>query len=293
VSALDLSAGAARGATRLPRAKRWLSSSVAWVVLSLAALVSIGPAMYMMSMSLMDNSQLFAGRLVAWPLHPENYPRAWVATQIGQFYWNSLYIDTSAMLITVAISALAGYGLGRLRFFGRGAIYALILAGLTIPLQIALIPLFINLKTLNLLNTPLALIGPYTGFGLAFGTYIMKAFFEELPKELEDAARIDGASEFRIFAMIMLPLTRPALATIAIFIFLQNWNEFLFALTFITSSNMRTLPTGIYSLVSSEFYGNYPLLAAALTLFSLPILVLYGLFQRQFIDGLTAGALKQ
>lgn len=273
--------------------RRWLNSSVAWVVLGLAALVSVGPALYMFSLSLMDNAQLFGGRLIAWPLHPENYPRAWVATQIGQFYWNSFYVDTSAMLITVAISAMAGYGLGRLRFFGRSALYALILAGLTIPLQIALIPLFINLKTLNLLNTPLALIGPYTGFGLAFGTYIMKAFFEELPRELEDAARIDGASEFRIFGSIMLPLTRPALATIAIFLFLQNWNEFLFALTFITDSSMRTLPTGIYSLVSSEFYGNYPLLAAALTLFSLPVLVLYGLFQQQFIDGLTAGALKQ
>ncbi len=272
---------------------RRLRAGIIWVVLGLAALVSIAPGLYMVSLSLMDNPQLFGGRLLPWPLHLENYPRAWAVTQIGTFYWNSIYVDTSAMLITVGISALAGYGLGRLRFFGRGALYALILAGLTIPLQIALIPLFINLKALNLLNTPLALIGPYTGFGLAFGTYIMKGFFEELPKELEEAARIDGAGDFRIFAAIMLPLTRPALATIAIFLFLQNWNEFLFALTFITDTSMRTLPTGIYSLVSSEFYGNYPLLAAALTLFSLPVLVLYALFQQQFIAGLTAGALKQ
>ena len=120
----------------------------------------------------------------------------------------------------------------------------------------------------------------------------MKGFFEELPRELEEAARIDGADDFRIFWMIMLPLTRPALATIAIFLFLQNWNEFLFALTFITESTMRTMPTGIYALLSTEFYGNYPLLAAALVLFSLPVLVLYCLFQQQFIAGLTAGALK-
>jgi raffinose/stachyose/melibiose transport system permease protein len=241
----------------------------------------------------MDNQQLFAGRVLAWPIRFENYPQAWVATKIGQLYWNSIYISTVSMVITVAISALAGYGLGRLRFFGRGAIYALILIGLTIPLQIALIPLFANLKTLGLLNTPFALIGPYIGFGLAFGTYIMKGFFEELPKELEEAARIDGAGDFRIFALIMLPLTRPALATVAIFLFLQNWNEFLFALTFITQESMRTMPTGIYALISTEFYGNYPILAAALTLFSLPVLVLYFLFQQQFIAGLTAGALKQ
>lgn len=267
--------------------------SIAWVVLVVALLISIGPGLYLVSLSLMDVRQIFGGRLIAWPAHPENYPNAWRVTRIGLLYGNSLFISTVSMVVTVAVSALAGYGLGRLRFFGRGVIYAFILIGLTVPLQIALIPLFINLRALNLLNTPLALIGPYTGFGLAFGTYVMKGFFEKLPRELEEAARIDGAGEFRIFGQVMLPLTRPALACISIFLFLQNWNEFLFALTFITEESRRTLPTGIYALISTEFYGNYPLLAAALVLFSLPVLVLYFFFQRQFIAGLTAGAVKQ
>jgi raffinose/stachyose/melibiose transport system permease protein len=268
------------------------ASPAALLVLLIALAISLAPALYMLSMSLMDNPQLFAGRVVAWPLRPENYPHAWVASGIGQLYWNSIVVSTVSMLVTVAISALAGYGLGRIRFAGRGVVYTLVLIGLTIPLQIALIPLFINLRSLGLLNTRLALIGPYTGFGLAFGTYIMKGFFESLPRELEEAARLDGAGEFGIFARVMLPLTRPALATVAIFLFLQNWNEFLFALTFITEGAMRTLPTGIYALLSSEFYGNYPLLAASLVLFSVPVLVLYFLFQQQFIEGLTAGALK-
>jgi raffinose/stachyose/melibiose transport system permease protein len=268
------------------------ASPASLLVLLIALAISLAPALYMLSMSLMDNPQLFAGRVVAWPLRPENYPHAWVASGIGQLYWNSIVVSTVSMLVTVAISALAGYGLGRIRFAGRGVVYALVLIGLTIPLQIALIPLFINLRSLGLLNTRLALIGPYTGFGLAFGTYIMKGFFESLPRELEEAARLDGAGEFGIFARVMLPLTRPALATVAIFLFLQNWNEFLFALTFITEGAMRTLPTGIYALLSSEFYGNYPLLAASLVLFSVPVLVLYFLFQQQFIEGLTAGALK-
>jgi raffinose/stachyose/melibiose transport system permease protein len=264
----------------------------AFVLLAALAL-SIAPGLYMLSVSLMDNPQLFAGRVVAWPLRLENYPQAWVASDIGRLYWNSIVVSTVSMIATVAISALAGYGLGRIRFAGRGVIYALVLVGLTIPLQIALIPLFMNLRALGLLNTWMALIGPYTGFGLAFGTYIMKGFFEGLPRELEEAARLDGASEFGIFARVMLPLTRPALATVAIFLFLQNWNEFLFALTFITEGRMRTLPTGIYALLSSEFYGNYPILAASLVLFSVPVLVLYFLFQQQFIEGLTAGAIKQ
>jgi raffinose/stachyose/melibiose transport system permease protein len=277
-----------------PRAgRRTTTGAVAALLVLLTALaISIAPGVYMLSMSLMDNPQLFAGRLVAWPLRAENYPQAWMASDIGRLYKNSIIVSTLSMILTVAISALAGYGLGRIRFAGRSVVYALVLVGLTIPLQIALIPLFINLRSLGLLNTRLALIGPYTGFGLAFGTYIMKGFFEGLPRELEEAARLDGASEFGIFARVMLPLTRPALATIAIFLFLQNWNEFLFALTFITEGGMRTLPTGIYALLSSEFYGNYPILAASLVLFSIPVLVLYFLFQQQFIEGLTAGALK-
>ena len=266
---------------------------VVWTVLLGALAVSLAPGLYMVSLSLMDNPQLFSGRVVPWPPQPENYPRAWVASNIGRLYWNSIYISTVSMVVTVAISALAGYGLGRIRFAGRSIVYGIVLVGLTIPLQIALIPLFINLRTLGLINTPFALIGPYTAFGLAFGTYIMKGFFQGLPRELEDAARLDGAGEFSIFAWVMLPLTRPALATVAIFIFLQNWNEFLFALTFITEGRMRTLPTGIYALLSSEFYGNYPILAASLVLFSVPVLVLYFLFQQQFIEGLTAGAVKQ
>jgi len=263
-----------------------------WAVLLGALGLSLAPGLYMLSLSFMDNPQLFAGRLVPWPLHAENYPRAWVASNIGRLYWNSIYVSTASMIATVAISALAGYGLGRIRFAGRGLVYGIVLVGLTIPLQIALIPLFINLRTLGLLNTRLALIGPYTAFGLAFGTYVMKGFFQGLPRELEEAARLDGAGEFGIFARVMLPLTRPALATVAIFVFLQNWNEFLFALTFITEGKMRTLPTGIYALLSSEFYGNYPILAASLVLFSVPVLVLYFVFQREFVEGLTAGALK-
>jgi raffinose/stachyose/melibiose transport system permease protein len=278
---------------RLVGQRARVGQGVLWAVLLGALALSLAPGLYMVALSFMDNPQLFSGRVVPWPPHPENYPRAWVASNIGRLYWNSIYVSTVSMVVTVGISALAGYGLGRIRFAGRGVVYGIVLVGLTIPLQIALIPLFINLRMLGLINTPLALIGPYTAFGLAFGTYIMKGFFQGLPRELEDAARLDGAGEFSIFLWVMLPLTRPALATVAIFIFLQNWNEFLFALTFITEGRMRTLPTGIYALLSSEFYGNYPILAASLVLFSVPVLVLYFLFQRQFIEGLTAGAVKQ
>jgi raffinose/stachyose/melibiose transport system permease protein len=169
----------------------------AGAVLLIALAISVAPAVYMLSMSLMDNPQLFAGRIIAWPLRPENYPQAWVASDIGRLYGNSIVVSTASTVLTLAISALAGYGLGRIRFAGRGMVYALVLVGLTIPVQIALIPLFINLRSLGLLNTRLALIGPYTGFGLAFGTYIMKGFFEGLPRELERRPGSTGRASSR------------------------------------------------------------------------------------------------
>src|SRR4030095_10365660 len=133
-----------------------------WAVLLGALALSLATSLARHSLSRLDNPQLFAGRVVPWPLHPENYPRAWVASNIGRLYWNSIYVSVVSMVVTVAISALAGYGLGRIRFAGRGLVYGIVLVGLTIPLQIALIPLFMNLRMLGLINTPLALIGPYT-----------------------------------------------------------------------------------------------------------------------------------
>ncbi len=139
----------ARRQRRLGRGARVGRTGV-WAVLLGALALSLAPGLYMLSLSFMDNPQLFAGRLVPWPPHPENYPRAWVASNIGRLYWNSIYVSTVSMVVTVAISALAGYGLGRIRFAGRGVVYGIVLVGLTIPLQIALIPLFMNLRTLGL-----------------------------------------------------------------------------------------------------------------------------------------------
>src|SRR2546422_6662897 len=162
-----MSANISPAPIRLSRAgRRATAGAVAALIVLLTALaISIAPGVYMLSMSFMDNPQLFAGRLVAWPLRAENYPEAWMASDIGRLYGNSIIVSTVSMILTVAISALAGYGLGRIRFAGRSIVYALVLVGLTIPLQIALIPLFINLRSFGLLNTRLALIGPYTGFG--------------------------------------------------------------------------------------------------------------------------------
>ena len=290
MSTVVASAAMARRQRRLGRGAL-AGRAAMWAVLLGALILSVAPGVYMLSLSFMDNPQLFAGRLVPWPPHTENYPRAWVASNIGRLYWNSIYVSTLSMIATVAISALAGYGLGRIRFAGRGLVYGIVLIGLTIPLQIALIPLFMNLRALGLLNTPFALIGPYTGFGLAFGTFIMKGFFEGLPRELEEAARLDGAGEFGIFARVMLPLTRPALATVAIFLFLQNWNEFLFAivLTGIETKTMMVLVTSFTSGGTDMFYGEA---SASVVLGVLPAFVIAFMLQRYLVKGLALGGTK-
>ena len=281
-----------RGATADLWRKR-AGDALRWAVVVFFLIVSLFPAVYMVLVSLMTSQQMFGAQLFPWPPNWANFVDAWVSARIGVLYWNSIYISSTSVLLTLVVCAPAGYGLARVKFLGRGLLFNFLLLGLTLPVSTSLLPLFFNLKTFGLLNTPLALIGPYTGFGISFGVFILKGFFETLPMEMEEAARVDGANEFRIFAQVMLPLTRPALATVSIFLFLTNWNEFIFALTFITEPLMRTLPTGIYSLAGQEFYGNYPTLAAALVIFSVPVVVLYFLFQSQFIEVLTAGAVKQ
>ncbi len=292
--AADASAlGHAEAAARADRLRKAALRALRWLIVIFFVFVSVFPAIYMVVVSLMTSQQMFQAVLVPWPLNWQNYVDAWVKAKIGVLYWNSIYISTTSVVLTLLVCAPAGYGLGRVKFLGRGLFFNFLLLGLTLPVSTSLLPLFFNLKTFGLMNTPFALIGPYTGFGISFGVFILKGFFETLPIEMEEAARVDGANEFRIFWQVMLPLTRPALATVSIFLFLTNWNEFIFALTFITEPLMRTLPTGIYSLSGQEFYGNYPTLAAALVIFSIPVIVLYFLFQSQFIEGLTAGAVKQ
>lgn len=267
-------------------------SIISCVVLVIFLIISLLPVLYMVSISLMDNQDFFAAKLIPSHFEWENYPTAWKTTKIGTYFKNSIIVCVASVVVTVAIASLAGYAFARFHFWGRDAIFYILLLAMMIPPQAILIPLFVNLKKLNLIDTYAALIGPYTGLGFSFAMYILKAFFETLPREIEDAAKIDGAGSMRIFLTIMLPLVRPALSTVTIFLTLTNWNEFILALTFITNEQMRTLPIGIYSLLSVEYYANYPTLAAALAISSLPIVILYLIFQKQFIKGLTAGAIK-
>lgn len=221
----------------------------------------------------------------------ENYITAWNQGNFSTYFGNSVFVTVTSVVLVLLLGSLAAYPLGRYQFRGKQALMMYFLAGLMLPIRLGILPLFFLMRTLNLLNTPWSLIFLYTASGMPFTIFILSNFFETLPRELEEAARIDGASELRIYWQVMLPLVRPALATVAIFNFIPWWNDFFFPLIFIRAERYRTLPLGLFSFFG-ERQNDWALLFSGLTITALPLLVLYLFASKQIISGLTSGALK-
>ncbi len=225
----------------------------------------------------------------SWSMH--NYIEAWNRGNFSSYFGNSLFVTLTALLIVLVVGSLAAYPLGRYAFKGKSWLMMYFLAGLMLPIRLGILPLFFLMRSLHLLNTPWSLIAIYVASGIPFTIFVLANFFETLPKELEEAARIDGAGDFRIFWQIMLPLIRPALATVAIFNFIPWWNDFFFPLIFIRAEKYKTLPLGLFSFFG-EHQNNWALLFSGLTITALPLLIVYLLASKQIIKGLTSGALK-
>ena len=207
------------------------------------------------------------------------------------YFRNSVLVTLGSEAIILSLSAMAGYALGRYKFRLNGLLYMVILMGLMIPAKLLLVPLFLQLKQLNLLDNLWGLILVYAAGGIPAGVFIMTGFFRALPNQLEAAARIDGASDWTIFHRIMLPLVRPQLAIVAIYTAIPIWNDFLLPIVFISSPNLKTVPQGL-SVFFGEYAVNMGALFAGLTLSALPLIALYLVLSEQFIKGLTAGAVK-
>lgn len=224
-------------------------------------------------------------------LNISNFIHIWSRRTFQRYYINSLIVSSVSTLGIVLLSSLAGFIFGRVQFKGREVLFFILIAGMMIPVQVTLIPNFILLRTWNLFDTYLAMILPYIAFNIPISVFIMRGFFHELPKALEDAARIDGCSLRRTWASIMMPLATPALSTIIIFNFFAVWNELIFALTFTNRQEVRTIPVGIMDFVG-QFETDYGYIFAALASASIPLLIVYFFGQKRIIQGLTAGALK-
>ena len=220
-----------------------------------------------------------------------NFVKIITQTNFVVYLTNSFIVTGSAILSILVFGSMAAYGLARYRFRGSTFLFLFFLSGLMVPLKLAIIPLFIQFRTFGILDTRLSLILLYTAMGLPSTIFIMTGFIRTLPQELEDAARIDGASEMRIMLSIMLPLTRPAMIIAAIHNAVPIWNDFFFPLVFVQTDARKTLPQGL-TIFMGEFNTDWGALFAGLTLSALPIILVYIVLSRQFIAGMTSGALK-
>jgi raffinose/stachyose/melibiose transport system permease protein len=221
----------------------------------------------------------------------ENYISAWETANLGTLFTNSLFVTITATLLTVLIGAIASYFLSRFNFKLNKAAYVFFIFGMLIPIHATLVPMFILMRNLGLLNMPITLIFPYIAFHLPITIFILTSFMKAFPKDIEESAIMDGCGIFRIFWSIILPMSRPALATVVILNFIYNWNEFSFALVLINDPALQTLPLGLASF-AGQFTTNYGAQMAGLTMSMIPILAFYLLLEKEIVNGMTAGAVK-
>ena len=231
--------------------------------------------------------------LSLFPTRPSwsNFSYIFTETSLLTYVKNSFIVTFATTALVLAGASLAAYAFSRLNFFLKNVWYPLFLMGLMLPFVVVLVPLFHIERTLHLFNTYGALVFPYVGFGLPFAILLLKNYFDSVPREMEEAALVDGASRLRTFLAIMLPMTTPALTTVAIFQAVGSWNEFLFALLFMTKDAMRTVPLAIIPFIG-QFGNQTEYMFAMLLVITQPPVVLFVAMQRYFVSGLTAGAIK-
>ncbi len=260
--------------------------------LLLNAIFMLAPLLVMALSAFKTNAELFAAP-IAWPeqFSLDNLRLIWRETNFPRYMLNSLEVTAAAMAILLVFATMASYALARYRFRGRDLLGLLFLAGLMVPLKLAVIPLFVQLNWLGLIDSRLGLVLIYVAMGLPSAIFILTGFLRGLPHELEESARMEGASELRVMWSVMLPLARPAMVIAGIQNAVPIWNDFFFPLVFITSDRLKTLPQGL-SVFMGEYNTDWGVLFAGLTLSALPLIALYVVLSRQFIAGLTSGALK-
>ncbi len=266
-------------------------SLLAWSLAVVLALTMVVPFLYMISTSLMDELEVFSHPPPLLPAAPrwQNYPEALTALPFGRFFFVSAVTSCAVVLATLLTSATAAYAFARLDFPGRDRVFLLYLATLMVPAIVLLLPRFLLVNALGWIDTFRGLI--VTEAVQVWGIFLLRQYFLSVPRDLEDAARIDGAGEWRVFTSIALPLAQPALATVALFVFVDQWKALLWPLIVTRSMDMRTIEVGI-SRFAGLYYSNWPYQMAAAVVAILPILILFVFAQRYFIRGIQLTGMK-
>ena len=266
---------------------------VAYVVLIFVALLMFIPFLFSLTTSIKtapEASQVNTLTNLFWPDEPTlSAYREVFEADIGRWFFNSAFVAAVWVIGRAVADSMAGYAFARMTFPGRNLIFLMVLSTLMIPAMVTIIPKFILLERIGLLDTYGALTIPF--LSSAFGIFLMKQFFESIPVELEEAARVDGASRYRMFTQIVLPNAMPALTALAIFSFQASWNAFLEPLLFITSPELRTLPLGL-AYFQEAFNFNWPVSMAIAVITTLPMAIVFLIFQRYFVEGQTTSGIK-
>lgn len=271
--------------------RQFLARGATWVLLIAAALIVVLPFLWMLGTSFKPESDVFGYPLQLLPVHPTwaNYTAIWQELPFLRLVINSVVFAGGVTVLSVFFDSLAAYALARLRFPGRTLAFYLVLATLMVPFQVTLIPLFQLIFQFQWLNTYQGLIIPRATS--AFGIFLLRQFFVTIPRELDEAARVDGASEWYVYSRIILPLARPALASLAVFYFMNNWNDFLWPLVVTSSTEMRNLPAGL-TLFAGQYVVEHGVLMAGAVISLLPLAVAFALAQRYFVRGIATTGIK-
>jgi multiple sugar transport system permease protein len=270
---------------------RELERAVLYGLLLLGLVLTLAPLLWMVSASLMPagEASVYPPRL--WPSRPtfEHYAALFARLHLARYFLNSLLIASAITAISLLVNSMAGYAFAKLRFRGADRIFRLLLSALVIPAQVAMLPLFLMLKQLGLINSWWGVIVP--GMASIFGIFLIRQYALSIPDSLLEAARIDGAGEFKIYTLVVLPICRPILVTLAIFTFMGAWNDFMWPLIVLTDERMYTLPVALANLLG-EHVQDTELMMAGSVLTILPVLLLFTFVQRAYIEGITAGSVK-
>lgn len=255
--------------------------------------VCIFPIYWLITFSLKTNNEIFGGNIVGLP-HVflwSNYQNALLNGKVGIYLINSIIVTALTILFTVLAATMATFAMQRMKWKLSKVTMSILLIGLMIPIHAALLPVFVVMRNLRIIDTIWSLIIPYTGFAIPMGIMIIYGMMDGIPRELDEAACIDGCSIYRVFFSIILPMLRPAIATAAIFTFLQSWNELMMAVTFISKDSAKTLTVGIQSM-AGQYLTEWGPIGAALVVATVPTLILYFMLSSQVQKSLVAGAVK-
>lgn len=285
---------ALRTVTVAPNPKRFsVAKGIVVLFLSVLVVTQVYPLLWLILYSFKTNEEILSGSFFALPQSPQwiNYTSAVEGGNYFRYLWNSVFVTSVTMTSVIILSSLTAFAISRFRWRYGQVVLLLFLVGMMIPMQATLLPLMIIFKNIHILNTHLSIIFPYVAFSTPIAVFILNGFMKTIPYEIEESAIMDGASIFRVYWNMILPVSVPPIMTVCILTFITIWNEYIMAATFISSEKLKTLPFGVNSFVS-QYSVNYGSIGAFLVLGALPVILIYFILADKITQGMVAGAVK-